>query len=184
MKEYTVKEVAALLGKHEETVKRWIRVGKLPNSYRNSDKEGWRIPESDLPNLNKIIVPVGTPEQHPYEQAKPDVDEKELVRLAYEAVTLTSPTDDILSILSFVGIKRTLEVLLIMQQSPAKVKDPNGFIKKALRENWEPESVPVKKPRKQGKHLYDFTQQDYNPVHSNENKTHKSQIQFYNWLEE
>ncbi|MDR6998781.1 helix-turn-helix domain-containing protein [Neobacillus niacini] len=43
MKEYSVKEEAQLVGKHEETVKRWIRSGKLPNSYRNSDKEGWRI---------------------------------------------------------------------------------------------------------------------------------------------
>lgn len=32
MKLYTVKEVADLVGKHEETVKRWIRSGKLPNS--------------------------------------------------------------------------------------------------------------------------------------------------------
>ncbi|MFJ8256389.1 helix-turn-helix domain-containing protein [Peribacillus asahii] len=45
MKEYSVKEVAKLLGKHKETVKRWIRSGKFPNSYRNSDKEGWRINE-------------------------------------------------------------------------------------------------------------------------------------------
>lgn len=42
VKEYTVKEVAKLVGKHEETIKRWIRSGKLPHSYRNSDKEGWR----------------------------------------------------------------------------------------------------------------------------------------------
>lgn len=40
MKVYTVKELSSLLGKHEETIKRWIRSRKLPNSYRNSDKEG------------------------------------------------------------------------------------------------------------------------------------------------
>ncbi|WP_396124314.1 helix-turn-helix domain-containing protein [Bacillus pseudomycoides] len=40
MKVYTVKEMSSLLGKHEETIKRWIRSRKLPNSYRNSDKEG------------------------------------------------------------------------------------------------------------------------------------------------
>ncbi|MGE7110129.1 helix-turn-helix domain-containing protein [Lysinibacillus sp. NPDC047702] len=51
MKEYTVKEVAELLSKHEETIKRWIRTRKFPNSYRNSDKEGWRILESDLLKL-------------------------------------------------------------------------------------------------------------------------------------
>jgi len=40
------------LGKHEETIKRWIRSGKFPNAYRNSDKEGWRVIESDLLKLN------------------------------------------------------------------------------------------------------------------------------------
>jgi excisionase family DNA binding protein len=187
MKDYTVKEVAALLGKHEETVKRWIRAGKLPNSYRNSDKEGWRIPDSDLPNLNKIIVPDEKSGQQPKEQVNlnPNVNETELVKLAYEAVTLSSPTDEILSILSIVGIKRTLEILLIMQQSPTKVRSPNGFIKKAIRDNWGPDSVPVKIPKKQGKHLYDLTHQDYNPVHNNENNNkYKQQVPFYNWLDE
>ena len=60
LKEYTVKEVAELLGKHEETIKRWIRSGKFPNSYRNSDKEGWRIIESDLLQLNNV-VPINKP---------------------------------------------------------------------------------------------------------------------------
>lgn len=55
MKEYTVKEVADILGKHEETIKRWIRSGKFPNSYRNSDKEGWRIVESDLLELINVV---------------------------------------------------------------------------------------------------------------------------------
>lgn len=55
LKEYTVKEVADLIGKHEETIKRWIRADKLPNSYRNSDKEGWKILESDLLKLNNVI---------------------------------------------------------------------------------------------------------------------------------
>ncbi|MBA2874158.1 hypothetical protein HNR31_000928 [Anoxybacillus caldiproteolyticus] len=56
---------------------------------------------------------------------KLDVHEKELVKLMYEAVTLTSPTDEVLSILSAVGIKRTLEILLIMTQSATKVKSPD-----------------------------------------------------------
>ncbi|MFE3572939.1 helix-turn-helix domain-containing protein [Lysinibacillus sp. NPDC059133] len=34
LKEYKVKEVADLLGKHEETIKRWIRSGKFPNENR------------------------------------------------------------------------------------------------------------------------------------------------------
>ena len=90
-----------------------------------------------------------------------DVDETELVKLAYQAVTLTSPTDEILSILSVVGIKRTLEILLIMQQSATKVKNPDGFIRKAIRENWNPTSIPIKLPKKQSKRLYELTQQEF-----------------------
>ena len=79
MKEYKVKEVADLLGKHEETIKRWIRAGKFPNAYRNSAKEGWRTIESDLLKLNKVI-PVGEVEHRV--DLKPDVNETELVKLA------------------------------------------------------------------------------------------------------
>jgi excisionase family DNA binding protein len=150
VKEYTVKEVAELLGKHEETIKRWIRAGKLPNSYRNSDKEGWRIAESDLLNLNHPPVSNDVPEQVNEEKEiqlaveQVEGDEQELVRLAYEAVTLTSPTDQMVQTLAYVGIKRTLEILLIMQQSPHKVKNPDGFIRKAISKGWSPTTLPQK----------------------------------------
>lgn len=180
-KVYSVKEVAEILGKHEETIKRWLRSGKLPNSFRNSDKEGWKIPESDLLNLNKVVVPVETIEKL---EVEPGVDETELVKLAYEAVNLTSPTDDILSVLSVIGIKRTLEILLIMQQSTIKVKNPDGFIKKAVRENWSPNSVPVKLPKKQNKRLYDLSQQDIINGNNSNNEPYQRKVPFYNWLEE
>lgn len=41
--------------------------------------------------------------------------------MAYQAVILTLPTDEMLSIRSIVGIKLTLEILLIMQQVPSTV---------------------------------------------------------------
>ncbi|WP_425492692.1 hypothetical protein [Lysinibacillus agricola] len=40
--------MADLLDKHEETIKCWIRSGKSPKAYRNSDKEGWRVIESGV----------------------------------------------------------------------------------------------------------------------------------------
>jgi excisionase family DNA binding protein len=160
MKEYTVKEIADLLDKHEETIKRWIRSGKLPNSYRNSDKEGWRIVESDLLNLNKTIS-VNKNEQD-NNDVKSEADESDLVKLAYQAITLTSPPNKILFVLSVVGIKRTLEILLIMQQSTTKVKNPDGFIRKAIREGWTPTSTPIKLARREpSKGIYDLTQQEY-----------------------
>ncbi|KEZ49896.1 helix-turn-helix domain-containing protein [Metabacillus indicus] len=182
MKDYTVKEVSKLLGKHEETIKRWIRTGKFPNSYRKSDKEGWRIVESDLLELNKGL-PTHKPEQL-VERMNSNVDETELVKLAYQAVTLTTPTNEILSILSVVGIKRTLEILLIMQQSATKVKNSDGFIRKAIRENWTPTSVPVKLQKSQSKRVYDLSQQDSSIDSDFNNQPYKRKVPFYNWLEE
>lgn len=139
LKGHTVKDVSEFLGKSEETIKRWIRSGKFPNAYKNSDKEGWRIVESDLLELTKGLSP---PKQEQLvEIMESDFNEKELVRLAYQAVTLTPPTDEMLSILSVVGVKRTLEILLVMQQSTTKVRNPDRFIKKVIRENFNPTSI-------------------------------------------
>lgn len=182
LNEYTVKEVADLLDKHEETIKRWIRSGKLPNSYRNSDKEGWRIVDSDLLILNKANS-VNKPEKENNEEIL-KADESELVKLAYQAVTLTAPTDEILSVLSVVGIKRTLENLLTMQQSPTKVKNPDGFIRKAIRENWKPTSTPIKLTRKKrSKGVYDLTPQEFRGIFGTA-ENQESRVPFYNWLEE
>ena len=129
MKTYTVKEVSSLIGKHEETIKRWIRSGKLPNSYRNSDKEGWRILESDLLHITQIVPTKEEPQQDSHIKSFEN-EEDTLILLAYEAITLTSPTKEIHSVLSVVGIKRTLEILLIMQQSATKVKILMGLLEK------------------------------------------------------
>ncbi|MGG0276534.1 helix-turn-helix domain-containing protein [Bacillus rhizoplanae] len=190
MKEYTVKEVSSLLNKHEETIKRWLRANKFPNAFCKTDKEGWRIPKDDLINLNLINISVPTPvkqllQEQPWQQdvTEQQHEEPALVKLAYEAVTLTSPTEEMLHILSVFGIKRTLEILLIMQQSATKVKNPDGFIKKAIRENWTPSSLAVKMSKKQSKNVYDLTQQDHN--RGNQRKEdYQSKIPFYNWLEE
>ncbi|WRU96251.1 helix-turn-helix domain-containing protein [Priestia filamentosa] len=182
MREYKVKEVAQLVGKHEETVKRWIRTGKFPNAYRNSDKEGWRIPEGDLPQLGTLIT--AQEYEQIQEEKQPNVQESILVKLAYEAVTLTSPTEEMLNILSVVGIHRILEILLIMQQSATKVKNPDGFIKKAIRENWSPSTLPIKLPKKQSKHLYDFTQKEREHLPTQKEASHSRTLPFVNWLED
>lgn len=54
------KEVAARIGVHPETLKRWIRKGKIPSP--NRDRNGWYIfDEQDLKNAmeyaNKIHIP-------------------------------------------------------------------------------------------------------------------------------
>ena len=130
MNMYTVKELSLALQKHEETIKRWLRSGKFPNAFRNSDKEGWRIPESDLVRIKQGTGFVKEDSQQNQQVIRDEVEESELVKLAYEVVTLTSPTQEIFTLLSVVGIKRTLEILLIMQQSATKVKTPMGLLRK------------------------------------------------------
>ncbi len=71
------------------------------------------------------MIPVSEVEQKG--TIKSEVDESELVKLAYQAVTLNFPSDEMLSILSVVGIKRILEILLIMQQAPT-VQNPYGTV--------------------------------------------------------
>lgn len=52
MKTYTVKDVAKRLEVSEETVRRWIRNGKLI-AKRNSTKVGFKISEQDLNDFVK-----------------------------------------------------------------------------------------------------------------------------------
>ncbi|MFE3974562.1 MULTISPECIES: hypothetical protein [unclassified Peribacillus] len=57
MKHYTVKEGAILLSKSEETIRRWLRKGDVfPNAQYNSDKEGWKIPATDIFLLSKPSI--------------------------------------------------------------------------------------------------------------------------------
>ena len=182
MKTYTVKEVSSLIGKHEETIKRWIRSGKLPNSYRNSDKEGWRILESDLLHITQIVPTKEEPQQDSHIKSFEN-EEDTLILLAYEAVTLTSPTKEIHSVLSVVGIKRTLEILLIMQQSATKVKILMGLLEKLFVKTGV-QLLFLSNYLKQSKCLSDLTQQDYNMAQTKRENTYQPKIELYNWLED
>ncbi len=55
---HTVKEVAEILQKSEETVKRWLRSGRFPNAYKKTDKQGWQIPQQDLQAVNHQKVKI------------------------------------------------------------------------------------------------------------------------------
>jgi hypothetical protein len=71
-----------------------------------------------------------------------------------------------------------------MQQSPTKVRSINGFLKKGIKENWGPASIPIKLPRNQSKRIYELTQQEYEERIAHEEKSYTQNVPFYNWLEE
>ncbi len=173
----SVRDVAERMSKSEETIKRWLRSGKFPNAFKVSDKEGWRIPESDFMNGQAITPP--QPEQtslFPTQQrSHSDDDEQDLIILAYQVVTLTTPTDELLELLTSVGLKRTLELLLVMQQSPTKVKNPIGFFKRAIKENWTPSTLPQR---------VDRHKQNFEERHGFKSPAEPVSFPFYNWLEE
>ncbi|MFP3126383.1 helix-turn-helix domain-containing protein [Ectobacillus funiculus] len=148
MPEYlSVKQVAEMYGKNEETIKRWCRKGKkFPGAFRKSDKEGWRIPVTDLENN----------ENAPSEQPElvngvsfSDDELKELIVLAYRVGTKTEPTEEFINILSFLGLKRSLELLLVMRLSPSEVNNHEGFLKKAIKYGWTLKTKPQKGKRRQ-----------------------------------
>jgi predicted site-specific integrase-resolvase len=179
----TVKEFANKANKSEETIKRWIRSGKISNAIKESDKKGWKIPESDLnageemKNKEKSICQT-------HKQFESRHDERDLINLAYQAVTMTYPTEDILEELSDVGIRRTLELLLCMQQSPTRVRNVIGFLKKGIQENWSSETIPIKLPRNQSIRIYELTQQEYKERMAQNEKSFTPKVPFYNWLDE
>ncbi|MBP1931843.1 helix-turn-helix domain-containing protein [Ammoniphilus resinae] len=170
----SVRDVAERMSKSEETIKRWLRSGKFPNAYKVSDKEGWRIPESDFLNGQAISPP--QPEQTSLftPQQRSHSDDNDLIILAYQAVTLTTPTDELLELFTSIGIKRTLELLLVMQQSPTKVKNPLGFFKRAIKENWTPSTLPERVNRHR---------QNLEERLGYQSNNQSQPFPFYNWLE-
>jgi excisionase family DNA binding protein len=49
----TVREVAAILKIHPETVRVWLREGIFPNAYQLPRRSGWRIPRTDVDAITK-----------------------------------------------------------------------------------------------------------------------------------
>lgn len=48
-----VREVAAVLRVHPETVRVWLREGIFPNAYQLPRRSGWRIPRADVDAITK-----------------------------------------------------------------------------------------------------------------------------------
>lgn len=75
------------------------------------------------------------------------MDRHKAIALAYQIATLTYPSFEVLELLLPLPYERTLELLLILRQSPKSVKSPLNFLRRALEENWTPETMPQKMNR-------------------------------------
>src|SRR5215210_3156260 len=51
-----VPEVAERLGLEEQTVRRWLRSGKLTGIELGSDAAGWRVPESEVQRVWEEVM--------------------------------------------------------------------------------------------------------------------------------
>lgn len=173
---FSVKEVASLLGyKNEETIKRKIKDGMFPNAYQNSRKEGWKIPASDVTALTNSS---SRSVQSKSETLSNDYNKSELVKLAYQVATLTSPTKEVHEVLTSLPLERALEICLIIRQQSNPVKNPYKFIKASQTKKWIPDPIE----NVENKRLIELTQHDFERDGLSEQRTTK--LPFYNWLEQ
>lgn len=173
---FTVKEVAALMGyKNEETIKRKIKDGMFPKAFQNSRKEGWKIPASDVAALTgSSLIKV----QDKKKALSSDYNKSELVKLAYQVTTLTSPPEEVHKVLTSLPLERVLEICLIIRQQSRPIDEPYKFVKAAKTKNWMPDPIIDEEKKR----LVDLTQRDYESLALKEKRT--GTIPLYNWLEQ
>ncbi len=50
---YTVAQVATRLQIHPQTVREWLRIGKLKGARLGGTKAGWRVPASEVERMER-----------------------------------------------------------------------------------------------------------------------------------
>lgn len=80
-------------------------------------------------------------------------DEKErfrpgtIISYAYQIAFLCEPSQKMMILLTGSGIERALEIILVMRQSPKQpIRNPEGFVKKAILQGWKPNTSSQKQP--------------------------------------
>jgi hypothetical protein len=79
------------------------------------------------------------------------------IALAYQIATLTYPSFEVMQLLENQPFGRSLELLLILRQSPKPVKSPLNFLRRAIEGGWAPETMPEKVNR----HIQNYEEQFY-----------------------
>jgi hypothetical protein len=76
------------------------------------------------------------------------MDKLKAVEMAYQIATLTQPGDEVMELLAPLPFERILELLLVLRQSTKPVKSPLNFLRRAIDEQWTPETAPRPANRK------------------------------------
>lgn len=93
----------------------------------------------------------------------------EAIRQVYIIATLQEPSEAVMQLLCGLEFDRALELLLLMRQSSRTVKNPAGFLRRAIEEGWTPDTTPQKVDRKLENHeeRY-FIRRGYTPEQARE----------------
>lgn len=75
------------------------------------------------------------------------MEKVKIIEQAYRLTMMEEPKEDILRLLEGEELERVFEVLLILRGWP-NVRNPAGFLKRAIQEGWTPETKPQKVDRR------------------------------------
>lgn len=84
------------------------------------------------------------------------MDKEDVLILAYQIATLTSPDPEVFELLLPLPLVRSLELLLLIRQSPKPVKSPINFLRRAIEDGWTSETIPQRIDRARQNHEEQF----------------------------
>ena len=128
-----------------------------------------KIPASDIAAIT------GSSPKSKSSSPSTDNNKYELVKLAYQVATLSSPPKEVQEVLASLSLERALEICLIIRQQNKTIEDPYRFVKAAISKNWMPDPITIENKKR----LIDLTQRE---MDLGEQQTGK--LPFYNWLED
>ncbi|MCP1312102.1 hypothetical protein [Paenibacillus tyrfis] len=92
------------------------------------------------------------------------MDRYQAIAMAYQIATLTYPSQQVMELLLPLPYERTLDLMLILRQSPRPVNSPLNFLRRAIEENWTSETMPEKINRRvQNYEERFYAKQGYSP---------------------
>ncbi|WP_228416504.1 hypothetical protein [Bacillus thuringiensis] len=141
---FSVKEVAALLGyKNEETIKktkRWAFSKCIPKQPQR------RLEDTSKRCSNSSWLFSKKKKNPKQKSSSTDYNKFELVKLAYQIATLTSP-EGVHKALTSLPLEQALKICLILRQQSRPIDAPFKFVKAAITKKWTPDPITDEKKK-------------------------------------